>query len=99
MATVIEPLDPRTQPARLIAGYPQTAVRNPAQPTEVAYFNPGDVDPTAKVKLDQAWGHIRYVPETGEIWFATATGGFWVVQLEQGVQAVEGGQHVQLRQR
>lgn len=32
MATVIEPLDPRTQPARLIAGYPQTAVRNPAQP-------------------------------------------------------------------
>jgi len=32
MATVIEPLDPRTQPERLIAGYPQTAVRNPAQP-------------------------------------------------------------------
>ena len=32
MATVIEPLDPHTQPARVIAGYPQTSSRNPAQP-------------------------------------------------------------------
>ena len=32
MATVIEPRDPRTQPERIIAGYPQTALRNPAQP-------------------------------------------------------------------
>jgi len=65
-------------------------VRDPAQPTEVAYFNPGDVDPTAGVKLDQAWGHIRYVPETGEIWFATASGGFWVAQLEQNVRTYLG---------
>jgi len=32
MATVIEPLDARTQPARIVAGYPQTLLRNPAQP-------------------------------------------------------------------
>ena len=32
MATVIEPRDERTQPARIIAGYPQTALRNPREP-------------------------------------------------------------------
>ena len=32
MPTVIEPREERTQPARVIAGYPQTALRNPAQP-------------------------------------------------------------------
>jgi len=57
-------------------------VRNPTAPTEVGYFNPGDVDPTSGVQLDQAWGHIRYVARTGQIWFATAYGGFWVVRIE-----------------
>src|SRR5581483_2743566 len=61
-------------------------VRRPARPTEVAYFNPGDVDPTSAVKLDQAWGHIRYIARSGQIWFATADGGFWVVQLESQVR-------------
>src|SRR5262249_52903369 len=32
MAFRIEPRDERTQPARIIAGYPQTPLRNPAQP-------------------------------------------------------------------
>src|SRR5260221_8690161 len=31
MATVIQPRDERTQPARIVAGYPQTPLRNPAQ--------------------------------------------------------------------
>ncbi len=57
-------------------------VRDPARPTEVAYFNPGDIDPTANVHLDHAWAHIRYVPERGQIWFTTADGGFWVVRIE-----------------
>ena len=61
-------------------------VRDPAQPAEVAYFNPGDVDPTATTKLDQAWAHIRYIPKTGEIWFATASGGFWVARIEGQVR-------------
>jgi hypothetical protein len=57
-------------------------VRDPKQPAEVAYFNPGDVDPSTNTKLDQAWAHIRYLPKTGEIWFTTASGGFWVVRIE-----------------
>lgn len=61
-------------------------VRRPAKPTEVAYFNPGDIDPTSAVKLDHAWGHIRYLPRSGQLWFATADGGFWVVRLEPQVR-------------
>ena len=57
-------------------------VRDPVRPTEVAYFNPGDVDPTAATQLDQAWAHNHYDAERGEIWFSTASGGFWVVRLE-----------------
>jgi hypothetical protein len=58
-------------------------VRDPSQPTEVAYFNPADIDPTPTTKLDHAWGHIRYLPASGQIWFATADGGFWVVRIER----------------
>jgi hypothetical protein len=61
-------------------------VRNPKQPSEVAYFNPGDVDPTSSVDLDHAWGHIRYLPEKGQLWFGTADGGFWVVRIEPQVR-------------
>ena len=61
-------------------------VRDPARPVEVAYFNPGDVG-ADEVELDQAWGHIRYVPETHQLWFATASGGFWVVELAPRVRA------------
>ena len=61
-------------------------VRDPAHPAEVGYFNPADVDPTATTKLDQAWAHIHYVAKTGEIWFATASGGFWVVRIEGQVR-------------
>ena len=62
-------------------------VRDPKQPTEVGYFNPGDVngDPAATT-LDQAWAHVRYVPRSGQIWFTTATGGFWVVRVERGLR-------------
>lgn len=61
-------------------------VRDPVDPVEVAYFNPGDVAEGSEVVLDQAWGHVRYVPETGHIWFATASGGFWVLELEPQVR-------------
>jgi hypothetical protein len=63
-------------------------VRDPEKPTEVAYFNPGDVDTSATVKLDQAWGHVHYDAPTGQIWFATATGGFWVVRIERQVRDI-----------
>jgi hypothetical protein len=65
-------------------------VRDPGRPREVAYFNPGDVAPGSTTTLDQAWGHVRYVPETGHIWFATASGGFWVVEIEPQVRAALG---------
>ena len=61
-------------------------VRNPTQPTEVAYFNPADVDRTSNVDLDHAWGHIRYLPDKGQLWFGTADGGFWVVGIERQVR-------------
>jgi hypothetical protein len=69
-------------------------VRNPTQPAEVAYFNPGDVDPTATVDLDHAWGHIRYLPASGQIWFGTADGGFWVVRIERQLR-----DHLKLNQK
>jgi hypothetical protein len=65
-------------------------VRNPLQPAEVAYFNPGDIDPLASTQLDQAWGHIRYLPASGQIWFATEWGGFWVVRIEGQVRSYLG---------
>jgi hypothetical protein len=58
-------------------------VRDPAQPKEIAYFNPGDVNKDAGVQLDNAWGHPHYDEATGTIWFATSSGGFWVVALEK----------------
>jgi hypothetical protein len=61
-------------------------VRDPKAPREVAYFNPGDVGGPGRVLLDQAWGHIRYLPATGQLWFATKSGGFWVVELEPQVR-------------
>jgi hypothetical protein len=65
-------------------------VRDPVHPVEVAYFNPGDVAPGDDVVLDQAWGHVRWVPETNHIWFATASGGFWVVELQPQVRRALG---------
>ena len=64
------------------AGIRVADIRDPSNPVEVGYFNPGDVDDGPDVALDYAWGHPRYVAETGHIWFATRAGGFWVVELE-----------------
>ena len=65
-------------------------VRDPERPVEVAYFNPGDVLAGPEVALDQAWGHIRWVPETGHMWFASSSGGFWVLELEPQVRSYLG---------
>lgn len=80
-------------------------VRDPHEQREVAYFNPGrfqvaDAKGTASAtqlmamqdsgELDQAWAHSRYVPETGHIWLATRSGGFWVLELQPHVRAALG---------
>ncbi|CAN5571580.1 hypothetical protein BH20ACT2_BH20ACT2_03480 [soil metagenome] len=83
------------------AGLRIVDVRDPANPREVAYFNPGRfrgvdllggaaVDPFLSLQtpngLDQAWAHVRYVAETGHVWLATRSGGFWVLELEPQVR-------------
>lgn len=65
-------------------------IRNPARPTEVAYFNPADVLRGEGLRLDHAWGHVRWVPETGHIWLSTASGGFWVLEMEPQVRRLLG---------
>ena len=63
-------------------------VRDPVHPNEVAYFNPGQfLRPSDNGMLDKAWGHVRYDAATGQMWFATQSGGFWVVELEPQVRA------------
>jgi hypothetical protein len=83
------------------AGLRIVDVRDPAAPREVAYFNPGRVRVSSPATggvsglmalqnphmLDQAWAHSRYVPETGHIWLATASGGFWVLEIQPQVRA------------
>jgi len=79
------------------AGLRLIDVRDPDQPREVAYFNPGRYrmgDPSggamalqSQQMLDQAWAHSRYVPETGHIWLATRSGGFWVLELQPQLRA------------
>jgi hypothetical protein len=66
-------------------------VRQPLQPKEVAYFNPGlFVTPSDSGLLDKAWGHVRYDERTGRIWFASQSGGFWVVELEPQLRRMLG---------
>jgi hypothetical protein len=68
------------------AGLRVVDVRDPKHMREAAYFNPGQYGST----LDQAWGHVRYVPATGHIWLTTQTGGFWVLELEPQVRRALG---------
>ncbi len=87
------------------AGLRVVDVRNPHQPREVAYFNPGRfrlANPSGgggisgsmgiltPNDLDQAWAHSRYVPETGHIWLTTRSGGFWVLELQPHIRAALG---------
>ena len=66
-------------------------VRDAAHPREVAYFNPGQFEiPSQSLNLDIAWGHSHWNPATGQIWLATETGGFWVLQLENGARQALG---------
>ena len=55
-------------------------LRDPAKPTEVAYFKPGD----------PCISHVRYVRATGHIWFACMLSGFHVIALKDDVRATLG---------
>ena len=43
-----------------------------SNPVEVAYFKPGDA----------CTGHVRYVEESGQIWFTCSKSGFYVIELK-----------------
>lgn len=76
-------------------------VRDPEEPVEVAYFNPGQFRlADGSTVLDRAANHTRYVTrsvpcgghqrrqtrcQTAEIWLTTRVGGFWVLELEPQV--------------
>jgi hypothetical protein len=54
------------------AGVRIADLRNPARPGEIAYFKPGD----------PCMSHVRYVRETGQIWFVCNASGFYIVELK-----------------
>lgn len=73
------------------AGLRIVDVRDPLHMREVGCFNPAAAKESGGTfRLDQTWGHVRYVPSTGHIWFATKSGGFWVVELEPQVRSALG---------
>lgn len=61
----------------MAAGLRIADLRDPAHPTEIAYFRPGDF----------CSGFVRYVPQTGHIWVSCFDSGFWVVELTPEVRA------------
>lgn len=58
------------------AGLRIADLRDPAKPVEIAYFKPGDV----------CTGHVRYVPESGQIWLVCNASGFHVLELQPNVR-------------
>ncbi len=61
----------------LWAGLRIVDLKDPAKPVEVAYFKPGDA----------CGGHVRYLPETGQIWLSCGQSGFYVLALKPALRA------------
>jgi len=61
----------------MYAGLRIVDLRDPASPVEVGYFKPGD----------PCMSHVRYLPESGEIWFACVVSGFHVIELRPELRA------------
>lgn len=62
------------------AGLRIVDLRDPKNPTEVAYFKPGDA----------CMSHVHTDARTGQIWFACTYSGFYVIQLKPEVNAALG---------
>ncbi len=56
----------------MYAGLRIVDLSTPTNPIEVAYFKPGD----------SCMSHVRYVKQTGHIWFACNESGFFVIELK-----------------
>lgn len=61
----------------MYAGLRIVDLRDPAKPVEVAYFKPGD----------SCMSHVRYVAESGQIWFDCMESGFWIIALKPELRA------------
>ena len=59
----------------LYAGLRIVDLRRPADPVEVAYFKPGD--PCAS--------HVHYDRDTGTIWLACSSSGFYTLALDRAL--------------
>ena len=84
-------------------------LRDPSNPTEVAYFKPGANPGTVlnargmhwtklgynDQAVDACMSHVRYVPETGHIWFACVSNGFYVIELVPALRASLGLPRIQ----
>ncbi|MBB5685358.1 LVIVD repeat-containing protein [Sphingobium boeckii] len=64
----------------LWAGLRIADLKDPAKPTEVAYFKPGDA----------CGGHVRYVAKTGHIWLSCGQSGFYVLALKPELRTALG---------
>ncbi|MEY2942648.1 MAG: hypothetical protein RLY97_662 [Pseudomonadota bacterium] len=60
----------------MAAGLRIVDLRTPANPVEIAYFKPGDA----------CMSHVRYVPQTGHIWFACVESGFHIIALKPALR-------------
>jgi hypothetical protein len=68
----------------LWAGLRIVDLRNPRDPVEVAYFKPGDA----------CGGHVRYLPQTGQIWLSCGQSGFYVLELDPKIRTRLGAHSV-----
>jgi hypothetical protein len=72
------------------AGLRIADLRNPKIPVEVGYFKPGDA----------CTGHVRYLPNSGDIWFTCAASGFWVIEISSKLRSSLGlpPAHLQMKE-
>jgi hypothetical protein len=59
------------------AGLRVADLKDPAKPAEIAYFKPGDF----------CTGHVRYIPQTRQIWAVCGNSGFYVLELTPAARA------------
>lgn len=83
----------------LAAGLRIVDLRDPSRPVEVAYYKPGLAPKTVLQGLglpgdaggeaspDSCMSHVRFVRETGQIWFACLASGFHVIELAPELRA------------
>ncbi len=64
----------------MYAGLRIVDLRDPSSPVEVAYFKPGDA----------CMSHVRYLNDSGQIWFDCMDSGFWVIELRSELRAALG---------